>query len=112
MMTTLVMMIIGGFVVIAGASGCLIPSANYEGDSTKWHRHFTPTVVMMTTKMIFFIELCRGQHKIQLLEYPIPAASASHPDSLFTMKKKSVLDIKESYSMEKSRKKVFKKFTT
>ena len=49
----LVMMIIGGFVVIAGASGCLIPSANYEGDSTKWHRHFTPTVVMMTTKMMF-----------------------------------------------------------
>ena len=31
MMTTLVMMIIGGFVVIAGASGCLIPSANYGG---------------------------------------------------------------------------------
>ena len=41
MMTTVVMMIIGGIVVIVASSGCLIPSANYGGDSTKWHRHFT-----------------------------------------------------------------------
>ena len=41
MMVTVVMMIIGCIVVIVASSGCLIPSANYGGESTKWHRHFT-----------------------------------------------------------------------
>ena len=51
-MTRMVMMIIGGIVVIVASSGCLIPSANYGGDSTKWHRHFTLTAVMMMMVMI------------------------------------------------------------
>ena len=60
-----------------------------------------------------FIELCiMGSHKIQLQEYPIPAASASHPDSLFTMKKNLFWMSRNHIQWKKSRKSVFKKFTT